>query len=1131
MSLGFIVGPSGSGKSTTLYRNILNEAKREPDKRFFILVPDQFTMETQRTLCKMSESGGIMNVEVMSFGRLSHRIFEELGIEDLPKLDDTGKNLVLRKVAADHADELSIMGDKINRMGYISGVKSMISEFAQYGLSPESIENIGTKLNNRGRLQEKLKDLSILYKGYKEYIQGNYITIEENIDILIASISKSDILKGSVIGLDGFTGFTPIQEILLKELMIYTERVIVTLTADKKEDLDDVKKEHALFYLSAKTYLNLNKIAKENAIKRNEDIFLSDVPVKRFKDNKVLSHLERNIFRMRTKKEDKSHICDLDTKDIISVSSLPGRKEECEWVCMQIRRLIREKGYAYRDFALICADLPSYDHFLREAFDKHDIPLFLDRNASLLQHPFIVFILGLMGVYNGDFSYDSVMGLIRTGFLPFTDEEADLFSDYIKTYGIRGKKRYERMFVLGASAKGEGEKDIRAEADKLRQRLMDILKPLTEAKKDARSYTKALYEICLKAKADERLYEIADEWSGQNDPDRAKECEQVYAAVIGLFDQIYALLDEKMDAKEYTEILKAGFSELKVGSLPQSVDRVVIGDLERTRLKAVKTLFIIGVNDGIIPKNTTEGGLLSELERYLLKEAGVTLKPTPREKSFEERLYIYMNMTKPSDSLFISCSEKDSAGKSLRPSYLCRSVTELYSKLETEVISKEDEFFFIETRERAKDITSALLRDYVSYNGSCDEKRMEMLLLLASGMDEEFIDKEIKAAFISYEPIPLPEKKAALLYGEKLHTSVTRLELFSKCAYAYFVRYGLRLNGDEEYEFNAMDLGNLYHGILAGYGEMLKEKGLSWGSLSEEETDGYLETALNEFASAYKDSILYDTKRSETFIRRAKDILKRTIKVLSYQVESGGFKPVTFEGEFEGGNKTKIHGRIDRLDIAEKDNKRYIKIIDYKSGDISFSPTDLLYGTNLQLPVYLDAACRNEESSSGKLAIPAALFYYRVNDPIIECGPGESNEEIAKKITSECRVKGLIRGDEEVINLLTGDLSSCESDVCHIKRKKDGSFTANSDVTDPETFDLYLKYASLKTDLIGKDILGGNISVLPLEKGKRNACEYCEYKGMCGFDKNIPGYRYDKVSADDEAAAKEMKKIVEENEA
>ena len=203
-----------------------------------------------------------MNVEVMSFGRLSHRIFEELGIEDLPKLDDTGKNLVLRKVAADHADELSIMGDKINRMGYISGVKSMISEFAQYGLSPESVENIGTKLNNRGRLQEKLKDLSVLYKGYKEYIQGNYITIEENIDILIASISKSDILKGSVIGLDGFTGFTPIQEILLKELMIYTERVIVTLTADQKEDLSDVKKEHALFYLSAKTYLNLNKIAK-----------------------------------------------------------------------------------------------------------------------------------------------------------------------------------------------------------------------------------------------------------------------------------------------------------------------------------------------------------------------------------------------------------------------------------------------------------------------------------------------------------------------------------------------------------------------------------------------------------------------------------------------------------------------------------------------------------------------------------------------------------------------------------------------------------------------------------------------------------------------------------------------------
>ena len=460
MSLQFYIGASGAGKSAKVYRDILKRAEKEKNTRFFIVVPDQFTMETQRVLCRLSPREGIMNIEVMSFGRLSHRIFEELGYENMPRLDDTGKNLILRKVAGECEKELTVIGANLRRTGYIAQVKSMISEFAQYGISPEDLGGFLSLAEGKGYLQAKLKDLQVLYRGYREYISGNFITTEETLDILVRSVSRSALLKGSVLVFDGFTGFTPIQDLLLKELMIYAKQVIVTLLGDTREDLAKEVKEQNLFYLTAKAFHKLERLAWENEIKRDKDVVISDKPVYRYRENRALAHLERNLFKSR-------HTERIPGGESVSLVRCGNPKAETEWVCLSVRRMIRERNLCYRDFAVITGDLESYGYLLRESFEEHGIPLFLDQNVSLLFHPFMVFLNGIIKVLVADFSYESVMTLLRSGYLDIEDEEADAFENYIVKYGIRGRRKYGRAFVRKSGCLEN--------VNLIRERLMDAL--------------------------------------------------------------------------------------------------------------------------------------------------------------------------------------------------------------------------------------------------------------------------------------------------------------------------------------------------------------------------------------------------------------------------------------------------------------------------------------------------------------------------------------------------------------------------------------------------------------------------------------------------------------------------------
>lgn len=1096
MSLQFYIGASGTGKSTQVYQDILERAEKEPSRRFFIIVPDQFTMQTQKTLCCLSEHGGIMNVEVLSFDRLSHRIFEELGLMNLPRLDDTGKNLILRKVAADSEPQLTLLSANIRRVGYIAEVKSMISELAQYGILPDELGRLSDLTEGRGRLSAKLKDIQILYQRYRDYIRDKYITTEESIDILVRNINRSELLSDSVVVFDGFTGFTPIQDKLLSELMLCTRQVIVTLLADKKEDLMPSDDFGSLFYLTAKTYQKLCRLAKENRINRDEDVILIKKPAVRFCGHTALAHLEQNLFRP-------GRIKRAECKGSVRLICCADPKKEADFICQTIRRMIRENGCCYRDFAVITGDLPTYGKILQECFDEHGIPLFLDQNTGLLFHPFFVFLLGLIHVVSADFSYESVMELLRTGYFDIEEETIDRFEQFIIKRGVRGKKKYQCRF-----SGTEQESELSA-AEGVRIRLMEVLEPLLTTRRNARAYTEALYDICVILDIQKQLAAKADSFAAENMPAKAKEYEQVYAAVIGLFDQIHALLEEDMSIEEYGEILKAGFAELRVGSIPQSVDQVTAGDLERTRLKPVKVLFIAGVNDGIIPGHGTGGGYLSDLERSLLAELGTELAPTPRQKAFEERLYLYMNMTQPTQKLILSYAETDVQGGAIRPSYLVRAVKNLFSDAQTEYIKEQEAFSLLESRESGLLLLSRLMREYAAGILSTGSEEWEHFLALSKAFygEKEFVTI-VSSAFYEYQSIPLSQKTAEALYGSILRTSVSRLEQFAACAYAHFIKYGLRLKDEENYQFETVDLGNLYHDALYRFGMFLEKHGYTWFEYPESAAEAFVDETVDDFAKSCHYEVLYDTARNEAIKERTKQILKTSISSLSYQLKKGMFEPVCYELPFSYMDDPQLYGKIDRMDIAKRGQNVYVKVLDYKSGAHSFDPARLFFGLDLQLAVYLNAAVIREQMLyPDKEVIPSAVFYYQIMDPIVEEAAPESEEERNQRILKELRVQGLILEDDAVLESLDASKDT-ESSVIRIKYKKNNELTQASQTASRHQFDVIGAYADHKIRQIGNDIRSGRIDVSPAEDDAgQSVCRYCAYKSVCGFDEKLPGYR------------------------
>ena len=1120
MSLQFIFGNSGSGKSTYLYQKIIEESMQRPDGNFIVIVPEQFTMQTQKDLVMAHPRGGIMNIDVLSFQRLAHRIFEEVGADQRSVLTETGKNLMLRKVAIREQERLKVLGSRMNRPGYVSEVKSVLSELMQYEVSDFELQEMERRTENRPLLNAKLEDLQVLYREFLSYRRDRFLKPEEIYDVLCQVAGESALLKNSVLAFDGFAGFTPSQIRVLEELLVCCPKVYLTVTLDARESAFGKLQEHDLFAPSRRLVQAVSEAARSAARRMagNDTMFLPPVvlgktSLPRFKKGGALFHLEQNLFRSRRQSYG-------GIPDEISMHISKNPAAEVHFAARTISYLVREKGLRYRDIAVITGDLSSYNNYVKHIFPQYEIPAFVDETRQILLNPCLEFVRGALEIVQRDYAAEAVFRCLRTGMAGFSADETDELENYVLAAGIRGHRKWKKTWEYRPAQRSE---EALEKVNAYRERLVERFEPFAEKMRKKGNtllfYATALYELLRDCEISRQLQERAAQLEADGEMGQAREYSQVYGILIRLLDEMAELLgEETMEVQEFTEILEAGLSEAKVGVIPPGIDQVQVGDIRRTRLAHVKILFFLGLNDGWVPARGNDGGIVSDMERELLKENGMELAPTARENSYIQRFYLYQNLTKPSQQLYLSWCLGSSDGVVMRPSYLVSNIRRLFPKI-TVCEEKEPGSELWQTTTRKNGMQYFLHGLQEARMGNVMPKWKELYRSYAQ--DDEYrerVRKLVQAAFSGEAARQLSFSASKKLYGEVMTNSVTRLEQFAACAFAHFAMYGLRLRERELYGVKPADLGILFHRSLDLFSRRIAVSGRDWTELTEQEETILMEQCVDEVSEKYGADALHSDARSAYTINRLKRILCRSAWVLHEQLAAGSFRPSGFEVSFaDAGNletvnvslgghgRMHLQGRIDRIDTAQTEDAVYVKVVDYKSGMAEFDPVSFYYGLQLQLVVYLNAALEMEQRlHPERVAVPAGIFYYRMQDPVLEKEAGADETAMRERLLKKLRPDGIINEDDEVLELLDHGFSG-DSLVIPAGRKKDGSLKAASKTVTPEQFQTLSRFARRKLTQLGERMLGGEVAPDPYEADGRTPCDYCDYADVCGFDRKIPG--------------------------
>ena len=1138
MSIQLLLGGSGSGKTHRLYTDLIKDSMENPDTKYFAIVPEQFTMQTQKEIVTLHPNHGVMNIDIVSFQRLAYRVFEELAIVNPDVLDDMGKSMILRKVTGGKQKELPLYQSHLNQNGFIGQLKSMLSELYQYGITPDMLEAKIPETTSP-MLRQKLEDISVIYKAFQEYIRDRYITTEEILDVLCRHLPESKLIRDSVITLDGYTGFTPVQYRLLDLFLRYSRRVVVTVTVDPAVPERGKRGVQDLFYMSCEMIDKLNALARQNHVKREPDIVLDEHPAVRYRRgakrraeqkaqagqealtvspaSSALDFLEQNLYRYS------GRVYSGKAEEIRLVQAV-NPAEEISCVVREIGKMLRE-GYRYRDMAVITGDIGSFAGELIHQFDASEIPYFLDDKKSILKNPMVELVRAALETIQKDFSYETMFRYLRTGLVvkPEDERKLDRLENYVIAMGIRGHKRWNTPW----EGWYRGGRDLNLE--ELNQLREEIMAPLTafieafrEEGRTVRTMSEAVVRLLEALSVEEKMLARESAFQEQGEFGLSKEYGQVYGLVVDLMDRLARLLgEEKVSRREYAEILDAGFSEIKVGLIPAAVDRIVVGDITRTRLDHIKILFFIGVNDGIVPQKKENSSLFTDKEREFLGSHHIELAPTVRVESFRQRFYLYLALTKPEERLYLSYSAMDASGKSLRPSILLGELKKLFPQLTAVAASDEAAGIPFSIREARGRLTRGLRNYGISRE---DSEFLELFRhFMMNEEQRESVEKLVDAAFYAYEERGIGKMAAKALYGTVLGGSVTRLEQYASCAYAHFLNYGLELAERQQYELAAMDIGNLFHDSIDLCFKRMKEQGGDWKTIGEEERKALVHGVVTEVTEEYGNTILKSSARNAWLAHKVEKITDRTIWALAEQLKKGDFTPVGFEVSFSAADNLKamkiplseaealhLKGRIDRMDLCEDEEHIYVKIIDYKSGGTSFDLTALYYGLQLQLVVYMDAALEMEERRNpDKTVIPAGIFYYNINDPVIEREGDMSPEAIDRRILKELRMNGLVNSELEVISHLDHEIET-ESDVIPVAMKNGLIQEAKSSVAGGKRFSALKRYVNEKLKTEGREILDGVVAVNPYKQGNKTACDYCPYHAVCGFDLKTSGFGFRK---------------------
>jgi len=1084
MSLQFIIGGSGSGKSYNAYTKIIKEALACPEHSFYVIVPEQFTMQTQKTLVEMHPGHGILNIDVLSFQRLAYRVLEETGADMGKILEDTGKSLLLQKTAQDKKALLPYLGGQMQKPGCIDEMKSLISEFMQYAVRDEEMRQISSAVPEGSLLSMKLKDIRTLYEAFRKSLGEKYITAEELPAALAQAVPFSEKLKGCTMLFDGFTGFTPVQLEVMKELLSACSSIRVTVTMDPDESLKAAARPHQLFFMSHRMIRSLTALAKDV----EPPVVLHGAG--RFERSPALAFLEKNLFRYKGNAFE-------GPQQEIRFFPAPDPVKEMEETARRIKKLVRTRGMKYADIAVITGNLEEYASISAHVFSRAGIPCFIDEKHNVWMNPLVEMIRSALEMIAGNYSYEAVFRFLRCGLTDFSGEETDRMENYVRALGIRGRNAWFKRWIRSCRGTAPGKvPEINALRAGFEAQIRRLDECFSAGSATVREYCTALYEFLSEERVQEKLKARELSFAAEGNRAMEKEYAQIYGLVMGLLDKTVEILgDETVRPRSFMELLETGFSGLEIGMIPPTMDQVLVGDMERSRLKDIKALFFVGVNEGNIPKAAGSGGFLSQLDRDFFAGQGIELAPDPRQRLAIGKFYLYLNLTKPSELLCLSWPMAGSTGEILRPAYLISELTRMFPDALTYPREGEAE-------------SPRLMLEHLGVRLAEEEKCLSdpaFLEQFAWLMKDERYRPGMKALldahFLTHPGDRIAGYTARALYGEISPYAATRLERYCACAYAHFLIYGLRLCERAEYEFRALDMGNVMHQALEAYARRLRREGILWREMEQKQAQEWMEKCVDDVAADYGNTILHSSARNTSIIDRAKRILNRTVWFMTQQLKNGTFEPERFEMTFEG-------GRIDRVDISREDNRILVKVIDYKSGNTTFSLSRIYYGLQLQLTLYLDAALEAEKKENpGAEIIPAGVFYCNLKDPLIDWNENSPGADLEEEKQKALKMSGLVHNDPEIAIALDSTLLSIPVSI-----KKDGTLSGNSSVAAAGQFDRLRSFVKEKIDRSLEEIYSGRAQMDPYRMKNTSACDYCPVRSACDFDRKISGCEFRNLS-------------------
>ncbi len=1117
MSLQFIYGRSGSGKSFHCLKSIKTKQNKDNSKKLVLLVPEQYTLQAERDLIKVLGTGGILNTEVLSFRRMAYRVMNEVGGITYPHIHPAGKSMIIYRILDRLKEQFTIFHKSANCKGFVNTLSTLITELKRYNVRADSFDEVLEGLTEDNYLLHKLKEIKLIYSEFDNMLESRYRDTDDELTLLASKLDSTEMYSKAEIWIDGFAGFTPQEVEVISKLIQQTENVYITMCTDVL--FDEMQSGSTdVFAAVKKSCKKFVSIAEASGVKILPPVGLNSANLPRFKESRELQSQEANYFAYPYR------VYQQPTTDIELFESVNiyAEIEEC---ARDIIRQCRDNDMQFKDITVATRNLTGYENLIEVIFEQYNIPCFIDSKTEITNHPLVRMVLSMLEIFTENWSYEAVFRYLKSGLTGIKDTRIDLLENYVLACGIRGSRwtqeaEWNTSIEFRPDDKQSPENDemllqVNMTRNEVREPLLRF-RNRTKGRRTAEDFCTGIYEYLVEIGVEERIRDYIDSFTQNGQLRLAGEYQQVWNILMDVFDQVVEVMgDETFGVEKFANVFKIGLAEYKISSIPASLDQVLIGSIEHLRSHEIKALYILGTNDGVFPSAGISEGVLSDKDRDVLNKKGIELASDTKSKAFDELYLIYRTLTTPKNFLRISWPIADHEGRTMRPSTIISRMRKIFPNIteKNNILKPAGVNNNIDLIASPVPSFNQLVSTLRQKNEGIEPGHMWKELFAWFSAQEEWKQKcDAMINALKYRNIAVPVDKAKIreLYGKNPYFTVSRLEKYTSCPFAFYVQYGLGARERKIYRLSPPDVGTFMHAVIERFSKMVDENNYSWREFDRQWCSDEVSKIVDELLASMKNTILGGSKRFKALAVRLKRVVTRAVWLIAEHIRRSSFEPVGYEVEFgeggayppivielDSGEKIKLVGRIDRIDTLSTDNGKYLRIVDYKSGDKDFKLSDVYYGLQMQLITYLDALWESSENS-GEKALPGGILYFRVDDPMIKGTGSSSSEEIETAIMKKLKMKGLLLADVQLIKYMDNTIEG--NSIIIPARINKGDVLGKSSAATIEQFTVLRSFVKQILKDMCSELMKGKVPISPYKKKKLTSCSYCNYSSVCQFD-------------------------------